>query len=123
MDLAPSERDALAAILIVEASQRPSWVRGIEWTTARVGKRVGAPVRVLPRTLGPLQILNAPRSFDEAIKAARRKLEGHVSTPDEIAVEWYGSRYRSQGSSATYSAALIEATGIWRRQCRTLGSP
>lgn len=114
MDITAIELEALAAIVIVETSQRPSWVRGFEWTVRRIGGRLGLPADLLPRSVGPLQLVDAPASFAAAVHVAQRKLDGHLDTLDDVAAEWYGSRHRSAGSSASYSAALRQAAAIWR---------
>jgi hypothetical protein len=113
MDLPGRERDVLAAILIVEASQRPEWVQKAEWLVLRLGGRIGLPKRLLPRTLGPFQMTDAPGVFRDAVEAARQRLDGHMASLEDVATVWYGSPNRTRGSAISYVDALAHASALW----------
>ena len=122
MELPALDRDTLAAILIVEASQRPDWFQRIEWAAVRVGLLLRVPRRLLPRTVGPLQLVDAPPSFPDAVMLARQKLNGHLATFEDVAAEWYGSRSRMRGSSTSYALALAYAMDLWQVTWRSVPS-
>jgi hypothetical protein len=117
MDIPIIERDMLAAILIVEASQRPEWAQNVEWAAVRLGGFVRLPRRLLPRTVGPLQLADGPQVFADAVTIARRKLDGHLATFEDVATEWYGSPNRVRGSSTSYVQALSHAMDLWQAVC------
>jgi hypothetical protein len=120
IEMPTDERDMLAAILIVEASQRPEWAQSVEWALLSLGRVVGLPRRLLPRTVGPLQLAGGPRLFADGVAVARRRLEGHFSSFEDVATEWYGSPNRVRGASVSYVDALAHAMDLWMNIRREL---
>lgn len=92
-----AEKNAIARIMLVEASARPSAVRVLERVVALVldagvagarGRR-----RALLMTLGPLQLRGATRNFDDAVAIAVARLRSadiDVSDNVSLARFWNG---------------------------------
>jgi hypothetical protein len=115
LELTDGECWALALILIVEASQRPAWIQLTERVLRRAGEALRIPTRLLPQTLGPFQMTEAPRDFDSAALEAKRRLEGHLGSFADIALVWYGTRSRVAGSAASYASVLEFASKVMLR--------
>lgn len=111
IDMTASERETLAALLLVEMTCRPSAHRFLEWLLAAIIPAIRGVRALRPRTLGPLQMVDAPRAFSAAVDVALRKIR-QCKTDDELAVHWYGSAVRQPGSCMSYPQAL--------QKCRTL---
>lgn len=102
--IAPAIRSTLAAILLIEMTERPAWIRLAEWVFHRLAGLMGRS-RVGPRTLGPFQMSHAPLAFTDAVIEASRRLE-HITSDEEVARLWYGTATRRPGSFLSYPDAL-----------------
>ena len=108
----PTAASWLIAILLTELSARPLLWRGLEWScvlptrTGPLGKR--AREWGQRRTVGPLQLKDAPYRFEAAAAAAAKLLDSHVGTlrAADVAAFWYGSAARQPGSTISYETAL-----------------
>lgn len=97
--------DALRAILLVEMSARPTFVRALEWIAGwtTCGR--------LAATRGPLQLRDAPFDFRAAVHQAA-VIVGQTDDDAHLAVLWNGSVTRDPGSRVSYTTALLQARDL-----------
>ena len=98
-------RGTIAAVLLIEMTERPRRVRAIEWLLHDLSKIVPTRTTLGPRTLGPLQLQHAPRDFRRAASRAGEMLQS-AESDIVVAQRWYGSAARQQGSCVSYVEAL-----------------
>jgi hypothetical protein len=98
-------RGSIRALLLVEMTARPTWLRAVEWVVAWVTRGR------IAKTRGPLQLRDAPFRFRDAVRHAE-DLVRPVRKEVELARLWYGTSGREPGSRVAYTTALIEARRI-----------
>lgn len=103
--------DTLAAVLLIEMTERSRLRRGAEWALWATGGVLHLPRRVRPKTLGPFQLRDAPRTFREAASQAASLIDGAGSDRD-VARRWYGAASRQRGACISYEEALSMARGV-----------
>lgn len=113
LPLPVAERDALAAILLVEMTSRSAAERFLEWVVRAAIPAFRSTRRLRPWTVGPLQLHDAPRDFVEAVRRSRRVIDGCV-TDDDLARKWHGSAERRSGSCISYAEALSKSRVLIR---------
>lgn len=113
--IASGVKQSLAAILVIEMTERPRPMRALEWIVWRVCNRLGVARMVGPRTLGPLQLAHAPSNFSAAASIAGSVIAGTQSDED-IAQRWYGATTRQPGCCASYPEVLSIARDVLRRR-------
>jgi hypothetical protein len=102
----------LLAILLVEGTQRPAWVRAVEWAVWWAFQVVGRPT-LGPRTRGPFQLRDAPFAFAAAARLAAQLLQDvDHRDPRRVAALWYGSESRHPRSTFSYIDALNMALRV-----------
>lgn len=108
----PERERLMLAILLVETTQRPPWFRALEWLMHYACQALAIPT-LGPRTLGPFQIRDAPRSFQDAAVVASRLLDG-IANDDlaSVAKKWNGSLQVHWRSSFSYQEALRMAIAV-----------
>src|SRR5689334_15344615 len=84
-ELVAAHREELAMILLVETSERPPWMRALEWTVRALGR--------WSTTCGPLQMRDAPIRVVGGFAVGAEKLErlGDHPSLDVLAKYWNGS--------------------------------
>ena len=89
LEITPRQQEALAAILLIEMTNRTTAERFLEWTLRAVIPPAEATKRLRPWTVGPLQLSDGPLKLTAAIYEACRAIDGCANDNDlRAAMAW-----------------------------------